>query len=313
MSDSLFICSRSAAGARAAASRAAVAVVATVATVVAIAGVGLARAAPGAGVSAPPPAAGGQVTLDVSLDPAEVAAGERARVQMTVSWDGPADAYAIESWGAPEVGGVPLLAESDQVQTDATAGRTVTRRRAVYPVRGEIPGTLALSPARVVLRDSAGRSRPYAGRALGLTVVPAPSRVPFVDVALVLAGLGLAGVVVRAARGARPPPPVPDRSQKARARVDALAAVGHRDHREFYEACIEALRAGLAEEWAIQVRERDRAKVVRLLAEAGFARERCQAVEELLALCDEARFNPEAPPESVRSRAMTLLASVLSD
>lgn len=275
-----------------------------------------AQAAPAAS-AAPGASTGGRVTgqvgLELRLAATEVAAGEQARVEMTVTWEGPADAYAIDTWGGPEVGGAPLLAESDQLQTEVSGGRTMTRRRAVYPLRADAPGTLVFSPVRVVLRDAGGRSHEYTSRALGLTVLPAAAHVQLTDVALVLAGLGLVGVVVRAARGVRPPAPTASRAQKARARADELRSVGHRDHREFYEACIEALRAGLAADWQIQVRERDRAKVVRTLTDAGFGQERCQATDELLALCDEARFNPEAPPESVRTRALALLATVLSD
>ncbi|MBI4860226.1 MAG: hypothetical protein HY815_08180 [Candidatus Riflebacteria bacterium] len=254
-----------------------------------------------------------QIEFKVALDRQAIQPHERAAVEAVLTWRGAADTYSIEEWVAPEVSGVPLPVESDQVQTVVEAGQPQYRRRVVYVVRGEAPGTLTVASARVRLKGPGSRVQEYKTQPLTVTVTEPVSRWPSTDLLLALATVLLVGVVVAVSRRSRPGPPPPSRGQRARERVEALRSTGFRDHREFFDACLEALREGLARDWSIQIKDRDRERVVKQVEQAGFHAARCRAVDELITLCDEARFNPERPSEATRNRALTLLETVLTD
>lgn len=251
------------------------------------------------------------VQLKVALDRPEITAGESVTVDVQLSWKGAQDAYSIEEWSAPERGGTPLLATGDQVTTAQEDGGPTYRRHATYLVRGEEAGTVTLSPARVVLKAAGGARQELKSQALGFSVRPARSPVSF-ELVLGLIALGLGGVAVRAAKRAAPPPPPPSRGQQAHQRAESLRSVGHRDHREFFDAVREALREGLAEVAPAAAREKDRERLGVALRTAGVGTDQCRAVEELVGLCDEARFNPEPPGADARERALSLLVTALS-
>jgi hypothetical protein len=252
------------------------------------------------------------VQLRVAVDRPDVPVGEVVRVDVELTWQGAQDAYAIEEWVPPARNDAPLIATADQMSTAQEAGKSVFRRTASYQVRADAPGTVTLSPARVVLKGPSGKQE-YRSQALGFLVRPAPAPIS-TEVALAIGAVVLALVAIGAARRARPAPsPAPSgRGDRARERASTLRSIGHRDHREFFGSVLDALRDGLSEDAPAAAREKDRSKMMNGLESAGVGPERRRAVEELVTLCDEARFNPEAPGGDLREKALGLLVSALS-
>jgi hypothetical protein len=251
-------------------------------------------------------ASSADVALSIAVNPPEIAAGQSARVEMRLSWPGAQDAYTVESWGAPEVGGAPLTAVRDDSATTQEGGKPVFRREVSYVVHADEPGTISVAPAKVVLKAKDGASQEYRTQALGVAVRAGRVAVPLE----VVAGMGivvLLGLIAKLSRRQAPPPAPKSRTEKGRETVEGLRAVGHRDHRQFFGACVDALREGLADEAPAVLRDRDRGKIVQALREAGLAEERVVAAEALVSLCDEARFNPEPPASQERERALGLL------
>jgi hypothetical protein len=253
-----------------------------------------------------------QVDFLVKLDPTTIQVGQTARVEATVSWQGAADTYTIEEWGGPVSGGMPLAVESDQVQTEVAAGKPIYRRRVVYQMVPDAAGTLSLEPAHVRLKGPGAKPQEYRSQSLVLTVLPAGKPFPYADVGLGVLAVLLVAAGIRATRNQQPAAPPMDPRARARERAEALEAVGRRDHREFFEGCLEALRNGLAEDSAPLAKEKDRDRLLKSMEDAGLPESRRHAAGELLSLCDEARFNPEPPAETVRKRALALLVEALS-
>ena len=252
------------------------------------------------------------ITISVAIKPTEVTVGESAHVEVSIAWQGSQDAYAIEQVGAPERGGVALTAISDASSTTQESGKPHFHRAITYVVDADQPGTISLSPARFTLKPPAGAAHEYKSESLGVIVRPA--RAPISpELLLGLVAIGLVGIAVRAARSSKPAmPPERNRADRAAERIAGLRAVGHRDHRQFFDACFDAMREGLADEAPAVARDRDRAKIVAALKSAGISEPRTAAADELVALCDSARFNPEAPDSAARERALNLLQTALS-
>lgn len=259
------------------------------------------------------PIRAGDVSLSIAIQPPEITAGESARVEMVLTWSGGQDAFAVTGLSGPEHGGAPLTAVADDVATTQEAGQPRYRRRVTYLVRSDAPGTISLSSARVTLKAKDGATREYRSEPLGVIVRPGRGPVP-TELLAGLVGLGLIGLLVRLSRRPARPPQPPGRESQARERVEALRGVGHRDHRQFFDACLDGLRDGLADlaPAIVRVRDRDRGKIVQALREAGVGPDRVQAAEELVVLCDEARFNPDPPGPAARERALNLLQNALS-
>jgi hypothetical protein len=259
-----------------------------------------------------PAALRAQVDFLVKLDPTTVQPGQTARVEATLSWQGAADAYSIEEWVGPVSGGIPLAVESDQVQTEVLAGQPHYRRRAVYQLVPEAPGSLTLEPAHVRIKGAGGKPQEFRSQSLVLTVLPGGKPFPYTDVGLGVLALALVAVAVRLTRKTAPSAPPKDRRALAQERAEALESAGRRDHREFFQGCLEALRSGLAEDSGTLAKEKDRDRLLKAMEEVGLPESRRKAAGELMSLCDEARFNPEPPPETVRKRALALLVEALS-
>lgn len=255
----------------------------------------------------------GDASLSLAIQPPEITAGESARVHLVVSWPGAQDAFTVESIHAPEVNGAALTAVADDVSTAQEGGQPRFRRQITYVVQADQPGTVSLSSARVNLKPAGGALREYKTEPLGVIVKPGRGPIPQEAVVglLALAGLGALGWIVRSMNRPAPPAPV-SREARARERVEALRGVGHRDHRQFFEACFDALRDGLADVAPAVARDRDRAKITAALGAANVSADRVAAADELVSLCDEARFNPEPPGAQSRERALTLLLTALS-
>lgn len=251
------------------------------------------------------------VSLSIAIYPPEVTAGGTAKVHVIVSWPGAQDAYSIEKLEGPDRAGASLTTVADDFATTQEAGKPRFRRQVTYLVRAEEPGTISLSPARVTVKAAGGATREYNTEALGVIVRPGRGPVP-AEAWFGLLAVGLIVVGARIARRPAPPPPPKSRADVAAERVEALRGVGHRDHRQFFGACVDALREGLAQIAPAVARDRDRAKIVQALREAGVPGDRISAAEELVALCDEARFNPEPPGNEARERALNLLRTALS-
>lgn len=255
----------------------------------------------------------GDAALSIAIQPPEITAGESARVQLVLSWAGAQDQYAVEAIHPPEVKGAPLTAVADDIATVQENGQPRFRRQVTYVVQADEPGTISLSPALVKLKPQSGPARDLKTETLGVIVKPGRGPIPQEAILALLAVLGLGALVwiVRAMNKPAPPPP-PSRESKARERVDALRSVGHRDHRQFFDACFDSLREGLADVAPAIARDRDRAKIVQSLKDASVPAPQVAAADELIGLCDEARFNPEPPAPAVRERALTLLLTALS-
>jgi len=252
------------------------------------------------------------VSLSARLDRTEITVGDQARLELALTWGGAADAFTVEEWAGPECSGVGLPVESDQVQTRMDNGKPVYCRKVVYLLRGDVAGQVSSSPARVRLKGADGRSSEYKTQALMVIVQPEPHRIPWGEIALVVLGVLVLIIALRVARRTNRRPPPVTKGAKARKRVEELATLGGRDYREFFDGCLNAVREGLAEELNLEIKDRDRAKVVRAMADAGCPETLRQSVEELFTMCDEARFSPDPPHEGTRSRALKLVETILS-
>lgn len=255
----------------------------------------------------------GDPALSIAIQPPEITAGESARVQLVLSWPGAQDQWTVEAIHAPEHKGAALTAVADDIATVQEGGQPRFRRQVTYVIQADEPGTISLSPAKVMLKAAGGAPRELKSESLGVIVKPGRGPVPTEAILAVLGLLGLAALVWIARTMNRPaPPPPPGRESRANERVDALARIGHRDHRQFFDACFDGLREGLADVAPAIARDRDRAKIVQALRDANVPAAQVAAADELIGLCDEARFNPEPPAPAVRERAMTLLRTALS-
>lgn len=253
------------------------------------------------------------VTFSVQVDRPVLTVGETGRVDATLSWRGAADSYSVENWTAPRAGDSPLNVEGDQVQTSIQGGQPEYRRRVSYTIRALEAGSLLLSPAKVTLKSSAGAESSYSTQGLTITVTPLPPPWWTSTGALGVLAVFLASVAALASRRQRPQAAPPSRARKAKERVEALRSAPRRNHQEFFSGVLEALRNGLAQDWDVAVKERTPAALIESLESAGFGGARSEAAGELVTLCEDARFNPDPPPESTRERALSLLERVLTD